>query len=148
MTAPLLIIHFQSTSLIAHSCKIWTVKSQVHVHCVVTCKLYLMLLYVNQWKKNPKWVLFGSIWRVLWENHPLRGRSILKTSWLVEMLKNACMFGLKWTRYSLGNQKIPAWKDAHKIIIVTQGWVNLSFQPQRGRFSHNTSHLFYNSLVL
>ena len=61
---------------------------------------------------------------------------------LVEMLKNACMFGVKRSRNSLGNQKISAWKDAHRTIIVTPGWVNLSFQPQRGRFSHNTSHIW------
>ncbi len=52
------------------------------------------------------------------------------------------MFGVKRGKNSLGNQKTSAWKDADKIITVTQGWVNPCFQPWRGRFSHNTSHIY------
>ena len=54
----------------------------------------------------------------------LKNRVILanwKYPQLVEMLKNACMFGVKRSRNSLGNQKISACKDANKVIILTQG---------------------------
>ena len=36
-------------------------------------------------------------------------------------------------------QKTSHWKGDFKVVIGTQGWVNLPFQPRRGWFSHNTS---------
>ena len=66
----------------------------------------------------------------------LKNRVILvywKLPQLVEMLKNACMFGVKITRNSLGNQKISAYKDAHKIIVHKDEWTSL-FNPKEVDF--------------
>ncbi len=57
--------------------------------------------------------------------------------------RHVCMFGVKRSRNSLGNQKMSAWTDADKIHIVVQGWVNPCFEPWREWFSHDTSHISF-----
>ncbi len=93
---------------------------------------------IEQDVRSCYWTVMTGVVRIS-PSSGLKNRVILphwKRSQLVELIRYSCMFGIKTSRNSLGNQKMSAWTDTDKIHIVVQGWVNSCFEPRRGWFSH------------